>query len=62
MKNNNDQNKRYVPYGCNGEYFVYDTKFSHYAIGFSSKGSTKKHIQLTCDRLNKEEENNNPNH
>lgn len=45
--------KRYVPYGINREYFVYDTYNHHLAIGYSSKGGSKKKIQLLCDTLNK---------
>jgi hypothetical protein len=46
--------KRYVPYGINGEYFVYDNVLSYIPLGYGSKGGTKKKIQSLCEKLNKE--------
>jgi hypothetical protein len=47
--------KEYVPYGINGEYFVYSNKDNHIPMGYGSKGVTKKKIQAICDKLNAEE-------
>lgn len=44
-------NKKYVPYGMNGEYYVYDNETNHIPIGHG-KGGTKKEIQKICDALN----------
>lgn len=55
MKQNNPStpasiDKKYVPYGINGEYFVYDNEAGHTLMGHS--GGNKKAIQKKCDELN----------
>jgi hypothetical protein len=47
------QIKRYVPYGINGEYFVYDNILSYIPLGHGT-GGTKKKIKSICEKLNKE--------
>ena len=43
---------KYVPYGINGEYFVYDNEAGHIPMGYGSKGGTKKSILALCKKLN----------
>lgn len=45
--------KKYVPYGMNGEYFVYDNEASQIPMGYGSKGGTKAKIKKLCADLNR---------
>jgi galactitol-specific phosphotransferase system IIB component len=45
-------NNRYVYYGINGEYFVYDNQENCIPLGYGGKPGTKKAIQAICDKLN----------
>jgi hypothetical protein len=58
-KNTNtvESNLRYVPYGINGEYFVYDNKENNVPIG-QGMGFTKKKAKAVCDELNEKESSN----
>lgn len=46
--------KKYVPYGINGKYFVYDNEAGNIPMGYG-KGDKKRAIQAICDKLNAKE-------
>lgn len=49
------EGNKYVPYGINGTYYVYDNEAGCTPLGFGSFSGTKSYIQKECDRLNAKE-------
>lgn len=54
MKHTQGINRRYVPYGINGLYYVYDNQENVIPLGYGNKYGTKAKIKAICDKLNKE--------
>lgn len=50
--NQTKSEKEYVPYGINGEYFIYSNIDNCIPLGMGSIKGTKKFIQRKCDELN----------
>lgn len=50
-----DIKKRYVPYGINGLFYIYDNYENQIPIGYGSKYGTKKKIQSICNQMNQQE-------
>ena len=48
--------KRYVPYGINGMYYIYDNQ-EHYFLPGQSGSSSRRMINRKCEQLNLEETN-----
>lgn len=44
---------KYVPYGINGVYYVYDNEQGCIPMGWGHRGDKKKIIAVVCDLLNK---------